>query len=75
LSERRIALFGCVAVVNPTNTASTLNLDCSFWGGFATQRGQAPSPQRLFATNQASAVSITIIKQNPISSPRLASWS
>ncbi|MCP1499660.1 hypothetical protein J2Y86_004367 [Pseudomonas migulae] len=66
--------FGCAAVVMSVNAVCLSYIGSMFQGRFATQREQAPSPQKLY-TAQASAVSITIIKQNPISSPRLASLS
>ncbi|WP_191624389.1 hypothetical protein [Pseudomonas fluorescens] len=45
MSERRIAPFGCEAVVKPADAFYLKNRDCRFWGRYATQRGQAPSPQ------------------------------
>ncbi|WP_238542030.1 hypothetical protein, partial [Pseudomonas sp. GM50] len=45
--ERRIAPFGCEAVVKPLHAVYLIHRDCRFWGRFATQRGQAPSPQQV----------------------------
>jgi hypothetical protein len=47
LVGRRTAPFGCSAVANPNNAVCLSNRDCRVWGRFATQRGQAPSPQKL----------------------------
>ena len=38
--------FGCAAAVNPNNAVCLKNRDRWFWGRYATQRGQAPSPQK-----------------------------
>ena len=35
----------CAAVANPHNVAYLMYCVCWFWGRFATQREQAPSPQ------------------------------
>ncbi|CAI8932156.1 conserved hypothetical protein [Pseudomonas sp. IT-196MI5] len=45
LSDRRIAPFGCVAVVELVNSASLTKRFLQEQGCFAIQRGQAPSPQ------------------------------
>src|SRR5471032_1738705 len=38
--------LGCAAVVNPANAVLLINRVRRFWGRFATQREQAPSPQK-----------------------------
>ncbi len=45
LSERRTATLGCVAVVNAERPFCLIQRSRWFQGRFATQRGQAPSPQ------------------------------
>src|SRR5688572_12452801 len=61
LSERRIAPFGCVAVVKPLHAVNLIHRDCRFWGRFATQRGQAPSPHKPAPTGIV--VLLTIISR------------
>src|SRR5471030_495193 len=42
--------FGCEAVANPSHSVYLIHLGCRFWGRFATQRAQAPSPQVMCST-------------------------
>jgi hypothetical protein len=45
LSDRRTVALDCAAVANPGNVVCLMLRVCWFWGRFATQREQAPSPQ------------------------------
>ena len=45
MSDRRTVPFNCVAVAKSGTADCLQNRSERFWGGFATQRGQAPSPQ------------------------------
>ena len=59
--------FGCAAVVNPADVFYLKHRDCCFWGRFATQWEQAPSPQVLRSTRTQTRLSPYTLPTIPVS--------